>query len=671
MSDVEGFVDVDMEEAVGDDMPSLDYEGAVFGDDDALKECVDYLSKEYEEALAAREDGGQYEAWAQWRRNLECEPKERQKNTPYRNASNVVPPLTQTLSHTAYAYMKQMFDTKNPLWTVRALRKDERDDVAMAEFLTRYFDILAKSRSDIYAEKLKQDLFNEISIMGTAGVKVMWQSHSKKNTYVDESGVRQERQVWLHRGPKVEVTPLERFVWQPDANDIESATWVAREITLPWHELANREANGIYSDTQDIKDWAAKAEGRWHESEKAQRNIERVKTDAYDITEFSVYWDVDNDGQYEDIVLVMHVPSKTVLRVDFNPIIARDFIAARFLHKTFSVEGRGIGKMTEHLQEEMAGIHNLRNDNMKFSAMRMLAMKRSTAQSNKDTIYAGKIFVTDNPREDIQPIQMGEVPPSSLQAEQNAMQLARETTGISSTMGGFSDPRLGSRDTFRGQQMRQQSATNVFGAIMTSVKEVFSEIGQLVLYQLVAHKQEVMEKEMQAQRLTEEELEKLEEVLSIPLEDLPIRMAFTVNTTDIEQSFEAKRQNMLTMTQLFAQWAQETTPIAMQLFTPEGKQIQEAAPELYKHMLSVYMGATRMLHEVFEFFDEDDPNKYLPDVTRYQLLKDIMDEMDHDLLKQKKMVLHELKLRHEQNDQMMQQQQQPQQPATAGQFEEM
>lgn len=647
MSDIENMVEVDVDEESMDQMPSLDAEAAVFEDDAALQECVEYLYTEYKDSEAEREAGDRYEQWAQWRRNLECEPKEKQKNTPYRNASNVVTPLTQTLAHTAYAYMKQMFDVKNPLWTVKALRTAEREDVARAEFLTKYFNMLAASRSDLYAERIKSDLFNELAIMGTAGIKVMWQSHSKKNTYIDHDGTRKDRQVWLHRGPKVEITPVERFLWPSDSSDIESAPWVAREITLPWHELSNREANGIYTDVHKLEKWADHGASHYHDSEKVQRQLERAKAHMYDIVEFSVYWDVDGDGQYEDIFLVMHVPSKTVLRVEFNPIIARDFLVAQFIKKTYSVEGRGIGQITAHLQEESSGIHNLRNDNMKFSAMRMLAMKRSTAQSNKESIYAGKIFVTDNPREDIQPITMGEVPPSSLMAEQNAMQLAREASGISSTMGGFSDPRLGSRDTARGQAMRQQQATNVFSAILNTTKEVFSEMGQLILYQLVAHSTEVLEKEQQAQRLTEEEMEMLENVLTIPLEELPIRMAFTVNTTDIEQSFESKRQNLLTMTQLFAQWSQQTTPLAMQLFTPQGKQMQEAAPELYKHLLSTYMGATRMLHEVFEFFDEDDPSKYLPEVKRYQLLKDIMEEMDSDLIKQKKLVLQELRLRHE------------------------
>lgn len=665
MSDVSGFVDVevDVDEESMDQMPSLDSESAVFEDDAMLQECVEYLCREYDEAEAEREAGNRYKDWAQWRRNLECEPKETQKNTPYRNASNVVTPLTQTLVHTGYAYMKQMFDVKNPLWTVRALRTSEKEDVARAEFLTRYLNILANSRSDLYAEKIKSDLFNEISIMGTAGIKVMWQSHSKKNTYIDNDGVRKDRQVWLHRGPKVEITPVERFLWPSDASDAESAPWIAREISLPWHELSNREANGIYTDVAALKGWAEHGMNKYHESERIQRQLERGHADMYDITEFSVYWDVDGDGQYEDIIIVLHIPSKTVLRVEFNPIIARDFLVAQFIKRTFAVEGRGIGQITAHLQEESSGIHNLRNDNMKFSAMRMLAMKRSTAQSNKESIYAGKIFVTDDPRGDIQPITMGEVPPSSLQAEQNAMQMAREASGISSTMGGFSDPRLGSRDTFRGQQMRQTQATNVFSSILTSAKEVFSEMGQLILYQMVAHKDEVMEKEQQAQRLTEEEMQMLEQILSLPLEELPIRLGFTVNTTDIEQSFESKRQNLMTMTQLFAQWSQQTTPIAMQLFTPQGKELQEAAPELYKHMLSTYMGATRMLHEVFEFFDEDDPSKYLPDVERYQLLKSIMDEMDSDLIKQKKMVLQELRLKHEAQAGMQEQQAQGMQQA--------
>lgn len=653
------YVEIEVEEGEEDQFV-LGQQDEVIADPENKKELVDYLCTEYEEVEASRES--QKEEWALWRKMAEAEPLVKTKNTPYRSASNVTPPLTQSIYHTGYAHLKQMFDAKTPFWTVRANRRDDRDDIKRAKVLTKYLDILAKSEDDLNLERVKQEGLSEAALMGTAFLKTVWTAESWNYKRRDMDGNLVQEQAYKRFGPQIQVAPLDRVVYPPEFAEIKDMPWVGYTVTLPKHELVNRGMNGMYMDTDIVLDWGrTDKDALDRQRDSARGSEQKAYVDLFDITEFFVQWDVDQDGMYEDIIITLHVPSRTILDIRFNDLLVRDTVEAKFIARNFAVEGRGIGQMTKSMQFEAEGMHNVRNDNAKFAAMRMIAMNRATARENRESIYPGKIWKTENPHQDIVPIQLGEVYPSSFQAEQQAMMLARETTGISSVMGGFSDPRLGSRDTFRGQNMRMQQGQGVFASITTGLKSAFRQVGRLVYYQLCLHKDDVIAREQRAMRLSQEEIDTLSEALDIPVQDIPIRMSFDIATTDIDQSFESKRQNMLTLTQLYSQWAQEVTPIAQLLFGPEGQQMKQVAPEMYKHFLDVYVGSTNMLHRIFEFFNEDDVDEYVPDIERYKALQEILHLGDQEIVKQKKQMIAMMQAMEEQGGMP--------QPATQGGFE--
>jgi hypothetical protein len=302
-----------------------------------------------------------------------------------------------------------------------------------------------------------------------------------------------------------------------------------------------------------------------------------------------------------------------------------------FINRTFSVEGRGSGQTSEYQQDEIEGIHNVRNDNMKFSNMRMLAVRRGTFRET-ESIYPGKILLTDNPKEDIVPIQLGEVYPSSLQAEQQTMSYAREASGMASIMSGFSDETLGTRDTARGQAMRMQKGMGLFSTIAEGLNESFAEIGMMIFFQLVENRDRVIRNEREAKRLSEEEIEVLDTALGMKVSDIPAKLSFHIRTSDVDETYEAKRQNMLSLTQLFSQYAQQVTPLAMQLFGPQGQQMKQVAPDAYQHLLSIYTGSTELMSKVFKFFGEEDPSKYMPDIRKHQLLQEMLREMTTDMV---------------------------------------
>lgn len=605
----------------------------IIEDPEERKKVVQDLCAAYNEARGQREEK-EY-VWAKWRRQFEAKPMAKTKNHPYPNASNVVPPLSQIVGQALFGHLKEMYDAIDPPWYVKPLREGDEELRKQAEVLTKYYNILSKSRLDLNLSKFERDFLQEVAVMGTCFVKVPW--ITKPWHFKTGEGGEEEVSANLHDGPQLVVVPVEDIVYPENYTDVQTMPWIAHDFSIAKYEVEDLATRGIY-DAEAVEALMAfdGADSRLSQRDEVQDELRMSspsRVGQFVLTEVYFYFDSDGDGLHEDLVFTIHVPSGIVLRQGYNEFGYRMLSAGTFLHRTFAIEGRGSGQTTEHQQDEIEGIHNVRNDNMKFANMRVLAARRNVLREN-ETFYPGKVFQVDNPREDIVPIQLGEVYPSSLQAENMTMNYAREASGMSSIMSGFADQRLGTRDTFRGQSMRMSRGQGLFITIADGLNECFSEVGMMIFFQLVRNRDRVMANERLAMRLNPEELDVLESVISMQLKDVPLKLAFTIRTSDIEQTFEAKRQNLLSLTQLFSQYAMQTTPLAMQLFGPEGQQIQQVAPDAYQHMLSIYTGSTKLMSEVFKFFGEEGPEQYVPDTKKYELMLEMIRTMNGQMVEQ-------------------------------------
>lgn len=602
-------------------------ENVIIDDLDERKDLVENLCKEYNQANSDRAD--KLRTWAKWRRQFEGRPFAARKDYPYPNASNTVPPLSLIVGQALFGHLSEMYDAIEPHWYVKPLREEDKTLIRQTEVLTKYYNMLSDSPTDLNLSKFKREFLQEVAVMGTCYVKVPysvqpWQFKDREGNTVKAT---------IHDGPELVVVPIEDVVYPEEYTEIQSMPWIAHDVLKAEYELKNLVAQGIYEEdaVEAVLQYVNREGTVKTENEDTIKQSHRDRKGQYVLTEFYAFYDADKDGEYEDLVFTIHVPSGTLLRIDYNTFGYRMMAAGTFVQRSYSLEGRGSGQTTEYHQDEIEGIHNVRNDNMKFANMRVLAVRRGAIKENEG-FYPGKLFPVDNPKEDIVPVQLGEVYPSSLQAENMTMNYAREASGMSSIMSGFSDQRLGSRDTARGQSMRLSRGQGLFSSIAKGLNECWAEIGMMIFFQLVENRERVIAKEEKTKRLNEEELGILEDLLSLNVSEVPQKIAFVIRTSDIDQTFEMKRQNMLALTQLFSQYAQQTTELSMMLFGPQGEQMKQLAPDAYAHNLSVYVGATRMMDEIFKFFGKADPQRYVPDIKKQEFLLDMINSMNNQMV---------------------------------------
>jgi hypothetical protein len=343
-----------------------------------------------------------------------------------------------------------------------------------------------------------------------------------------------------------------------------------------------------------------------------------------DLTEFHFFWDIDDDGTWEDLIFTVHLDSRTIVRKVYNSIAAREFQEFGYIPRSFQLESRGIGQICEGLQDEAGGTHRLRNDGMKLASIKMMAIRKAVLRENKNTIYQGKVWVTENPQEDMKEISLGEVPPSSLQSENLVWSLASQAAGISSPDRGFADPTLGTRDTFRGQEMRMQQSQGIMATIIQSTSESWSRVGMLVFFQLVRNAKRVIWNERKLGRLVEDEIARLEKILDIPMNEVPRKLKFEIYTTDIEHSYEAKRDTIMKLMEMTMQAQPQLVQLSQTVLGPQGMQLRQIAPDAWNQLLEIYVGSVHLLKESFAFADFDNTEDYIQDVSKLEKMVEMM-----------------------------------------------
>jgi hypothetical protein len=598
--------------------------------DEVKSEILEYLLTEFKQAASGRVE--REKKWIKYRKQREAMPEPISGEHAIESGSRIQPPLTQIHAQTAYAKFKGYYDTtKKEFWQVSSSGKTPEDHED-AKLLTKYFGILANSPNDLNIAKVKRTVADEATFLGLLAVKVTWETTEWKfKSFDDGSDVPTTKSMIFHDGPSIIPIPQEDIYYPPYWDELQRMPWIAHALHYPLHEFQNKIRSNFYDEPIDAdgepidpKTWLRDSfSDSERESEKI-RGYSSANPAVIDLLEFHFYWDIDGDGIWEDLIWTIHEESKTVVRMQYNSIAAREFVGFGFIPRSFMLESRGVGQICEGLQDEISGTHRLRNDGMKLSAIKMLAMRRAVLRENKNSIYQGKIWITDNPREDMQAIALGEVPPSSLESENMVWSMTSQAVGLSSVDRGFSDPTLGTRDTFKGQQLRLANSENIMSTVIETGNESWSQVGMLVFFQLVMNAKRVIWNERQLKRLSDEEISRLEKILSIPMADVPRRLKFSIYTTDIEHSYEAKRDTIMQLMQLTFQVQPQLVQLANVVFGVQGLQLKAQSPEAWTQLLQVYVGSVNLLREVYEFADFVDTENYLQDVSKYEKLLEML-----------------------------------------------
>lgn len=580
-------------------------------DEETLKKIIDYLVEEDEKATKEREP---LEARvSKWRRQREAIPEKERKDTPWPNASNVATPATAIATNGNHSFLRSAFAMRSPFWTVSSPRNVAYSEHAAA--LTDFFDFLASSRYHLNLDGVLDTILYTAASEGVCFVKIPWLVEHWQFKGKDSLGNVRQISTTIHDGPAIIPIPFEDFMIPTGPWGIQDAPWIRHRVYLPWHTVHQRAANGIYQNVEVLKDAFSDL------PDIKQTDSERIGLDAstvsvLDMREYHVFWDVDGDDIEEDIIVTINWETKQWVRVDFNDIGIRDVVGVPYGIRPNSPYKLGIGWFSERLQDEIDTHRNYRVDGMVLANLRMLVAKRNAGLSPKEKLWPGKIIFMDNPQQDVNVLQFGEVYSSSLAAEMTSKQDLERVTTLSNFSIGATDPSNKYVNT-SGMMFLNQQGGQAKSAVVEGIAVVMSEIGQIALFQIIRNKDRI-----NLDQFDEKRKSLIQEVLNMKVEEIPTMFSFMVKTTDVMQTKEAQRQSLLTLTQLYAAYFRDITQTLMLAMQPQ-------VPEEVKGFaLRHYTGASRMMEQVLKFFGEDDTEKYLPDFRKVEQLLDALNRQN-------------------------------------------
>lgn len=590
----------------------------IIKDDEMKKEMCSYLEAEISTADSELEP--LRKKWNKIRRQRENESEHEVKNFPWDDASNIPMPLAAMNTNTIFASMKAAFSGKIPFFNLKS-RIDHYDD---AECLQDYFNELIESKHHVDLRSVNNTIFYETSSLGIQWVHVPWLVDEFTYKRESEGGIEQVKITRKDCPVVIPILPEDMF-YRTRSATIQGASWIGIRYRVTEQELKQRQYFGIYDDVDKVID-NVRTDLTPDNLMQMERRIgmDSQASEPYEIFEIYLYWDIDDDGLMESIRVWYERSSSTLLRAELNGLGVRPIACFRYLpYPGKETAGIGIGKMCEKLQDGCDALLNGAINSTFISSLQMFATPMDSGIGPREEFYPFKQIKLSNPR-DFVPINFPNTALPNLQMINAIQQWADRFTGATNAMSGFPDTYAKTRATSSGTMFLAQQGSRMFNAIIEGIEETYAQVGSFILFQLALNKDR-----LDMTLLPEKKMERVKAILNVRPEELPTRFTFRISTTEVDQTDEAKRQKILTKSQLYQVYGQSTLGLLQNMLQtlmgidPQNQMIPTVVQKIGEYTLNFIVGSQKMMEDILKEFDTD-AKGYLPNVMDIQMMVEMI-----------------------------------------------
>lgn len=534
--------------------------------------------------------------------------KRDKKNFPFEGAANICSPITRSDVDAIFVRIYDAITDKRRYFLFspvdKALPEPERENIRRLE---EAFDNFLKKELR-FKEKIRDPLLQAIKI-GTGIVKIVYEDVKKPfyRYYTGESSEAGETPIvgeerTLYSGPNIYPIPRERFVISSDAISIDEALLVGWQFFLTKAEVENRVRRGIF-DGEKIKKiipqekYDEVAEYRGEMAGKELKPAEVMK--PYEFWEIYTRFDVNDDGEEEEIMLVYNRQSNLIVRAIYNPLFyqIRPLCELKINNLEYQFDGEGVCEILEGLQDEIDALHNLRLDrlaqiNLPIILYRLHSMPRGWK------FRPGEAIGVDDPSlEDIMKvIQLPEVYNGLIAEEALLTSYADRAVGITpNVLGTSTSERPVAKETLimlEEANKKFKIATQTFRAYLEGLA-----------YKLLAF----MAQFKPTYRYIDEN--GIEQEVVIPPVDLRSLLNIQLNISTEQMSMEIRREIALAKYQLISNYMTGLTGMAQMLTAPQ------VPPAFKKVLLRLSSVGAKLVKDVLEDFEDVNPENYVVDLN--------------------------------------------------------
>ena len=594
-------------------------------DDDVREEILDKLSFSVEDFKSQL--SGVWTKYAEWRKASESRPKDAAKSFPHAKAANVAVPVTSVSHKTMYGALWVGLAERKPAVLIEALQRENPEEKLMAEAVQTYMEILSEDPRELGMRDFLRAWLSSSSLEGVGYDKVVWDASSHEvtatRTTPDGGSDTIKYTVEDHFGPKVMFVTPENVSWDQAFQDFQRTPILLERFLLGEHELREKGALGEYDSdaVEAVLESLTTTDSEGEGEDRARIGSGRGETPVAELYEAYIKVDVDGDGSFEDLVIVYHPDSNSILYAEFNSFGERMLGTVAYEERPGWIQGIGIGWQCEHMQSVMNTLYNSRMDGIALTDAPMFLIRKGSGIPLHDDIYPGKRIPVDDVNLDFRPFIFDKSFLNTREEERNTLFWAQKNTGASDTLAGFPDSVMRSSDTVGGQVLRLKQSSAMFTTILENYERALSDTYRRVFKVLVMYKDEIMEKERRIGRLSPEKLSYLEKALTMDLAEIPLHLRFKVNVTDVDETFEMQRQNLMTLVQIMSMYFEKMIQLGQALDSgtlgPISKTIAASALET----------ATAQMQETLKLFGKEETLGSLPDSRKLAFMREMGEAM--------------------------------------------
>jgi len=549
-----------------------------------------FLSMEIEDALTARRTIDKI--WNEARRQYNGVPKRPMREVPVPNAPNVEVTLGAILSDDICAQAMDTLFTASPLITVRPTGplwvehgKDCQD----------WINWLSANELDLRAA-VNNTLVDDTQL-GTGVYYIPFVEQTKKDKIFRVT----------YRSPRIMAIAPEDWVVPPGSRgDIQRDRWVALRFWYTRGELEERARERNWDIVNCIPVAQFDLVRLQHERKASMRGA-MLWREVYEICEVYCYFDYDDDGMDEDLLVTYDRAARRVLNVTFNPYDIRPIEVMRYQLRSHLPYGLGIMEMTQPFQEETTELHCYTLLNIFLANARIWAAKDG-AIPDKLEITPGSIVrvQAEDVSKALTELKMSEVYPSAFQAQAAALQLAERRVGTSGSAGLLA--KGGSRTPGVTALSLLQQINRRFAPAFDDMREKTAAAIRQAMYRyrerLLARDKQV--KDHITSVMGMERATRIIELLTIDDFDKAVAVEMTASTAQVNR--EADRQSAIMVANLMQGYYTQVATMAIQATQ------QALPPEVRALLVDTAKKGNELMDRTLRTFEHvRDPRSFLID----------------------------------------------------------
>jgi hypothetical protein len=446
----------------------------------AKERLISYLNTEIQNHRAERTNW--VEDLKNWQIDYWAEPVEKAKTFPFKNACNIVIPLTAIAVEAVHAREMTTLFALNQFVTLKLPPQYD----SLTSDTEKTIDNILLKQCDFY--KFCDTALLENKKLGTTVGKTGYEKIVKRAIRY-QGGQELPFDVIVKQGPTADAVSLPNFLMPFVCNDPQLSPWCGEEHTKSPYEVKQLSEGGMFypSVMKDLEGFISGgmetniSSAPYLDEVRKLQNQEPINW-PNQISWFEIWlsFDVDDDGKDEEIVVHYHEQSQNFFSIRYNWYydLHRPYRIGVYFPMEHRWSGIGIGKQNEQLQREVTTQNRQRIDNATLANLRMFKVKQGLGYGPNEPLFAGKIWEVEN-KDDVESFQMAEIYPSSYNNEQQAVVYSNQRTGVSELTLGM--PQVGTPGTATSDLSRVQEAARKFDYTFKNSKRFVLEVVKDVL----------------------------------------------------------------------------------------------------------------------------------------------------------------------------------------------